>query len=258
MSRRTPNPRFTRERLRRYAIILGILVVVFFVMDDVIMPLYTAQGHTTTVPAVLGLSVDEAKAAVRKAGLVPHEAETRPDKNYKVGTVAFQNPPPDATVKYGRGVYLTISGGEILVGVPALRGKSLREATFTLERVGLRIGEVRYEPSDEIFMNTIISQSVDPERKVRSGSAIGVLVSQGKVGEQRAVPNLTGKSLTEARKLLVQAGFVVGTVSYQASLDLLPNTIIDQYPRPAEMARFGQAIDLFVAQKVEPPPDAEN
>ncbi|MCU0452138.1 MAG: PASTA domain-containing protein [Bacteroidetes bacterium] len=250
--------RFTRERLRRLAIVSGLLVAVFFLVDDVIMPLYTAQGRTTMVPSVLGLTVDEAKEAIRKAGLEPREAETRPDKAYKVGTVAFQNPPPQATVKYGRGVYLTISGGEVLVMVPALRGKSLREATFSLERVGLRIGEVRYEPSDEIFMNTIISQTIDAERKVRAGSAIGVLVSQGKVGEQRAVPNLTGRSLNEARKLLLQAGFVVGSISYQASLDLLPNTIIDQYPRPAEMARYGQMIDLFVAQRVEPPLDAEN
>lgn len=258
MVRRTISQRFSRERLRRFAIILGVLVVLFFLFDDIIMPLYTAQGHTTTVPSVVGMTVDEAKDAIRQAGLEPHEAETRPDKTYKVGTVAIQNPPPDATVKYGRGVYLTISGGEVTVVVPALRGKSLREATFSLERVGLRIGEVRYEPSDEIFMNTIISQAVDPERKVKAGTAIGVVVSQGKVGEQRAVPNLTGKSLTEARKLLLQAGFVVGTVSYQASLDLLPNTVIDQYPRPAEMARYGQTIDLFVAQKMEPPPDAEN
>ncbi len=258
MPPRSINKRFTRERVRRWAILLGLFVVAFFVVDDIVMPLYTAQGHSTTVPSVLGMTVGEAKEAIRSAGLVPREAETRPDKTYRVGTVAFQNPPPDAMVKYGRGIYLTISGGEVLVLVPTLRGKSLREATFTLERAGLRIGEVRYEPSDESFMNTVISQTIEPERKVRAGTSVGVLVSQGKVGEQRAVPNVTGRSLTEARKLLLQAGFVVGTISYQASLDLLPNTIIDQYPRPAEMARYGQTVDLFVAQKVEPPPDVEN
>lgn len=234
------------------------LTALFFLMDDVVMPLYTAQGSTTSVPSVVGLSVQDAKDAIRKAGLEPKEAETRPDKNFPVGSVSFQNPPADAVVKFGRGVYLTISGGEILVTVPSLRGKSLREATFSLERVGLRIGEVRYEPSDESFMNTIISQNIEPERKVRSGSSIGVVVSQGKAGEKRAVPNVTLKSLADARKLLLQAGFQVGAISYQISQDLLPNTVIDQYPRAAEMAVFGQAVDLFVAQKGEPETSLEN
>jgi serine/threonine-protein kinase len=258
MSKRSPHRKITKTDLKRGLIVAAVAIVLFFVMDDIVMPLYTAQGHTTSVPSVIGMTVQEAKDAIRKAGLEAKEAETRPDKNFPVGTVAFQNPPPDAVVKYGRGVYLSISGGEILTVVPTLRGKSLREATFTLERVGLRIGEVRYEPSDEIFMNTIISQSIEPERKVRSGSSIGVVVSQGKPGEKRAVPNVTQKSLEEAKKLLLQAGFQVGAVSYQISLELLPNTVIDQYPRPAEMALYGQAVDLFVAQKGDKPTALEN
>ena len=258
MAKKSPGVSISRLKIRRTLIAAGLLVVLFFLMDDIVLPLYTAQGQTTSVPSVLGLSVQEAKDAVRKVGLEPKEAETRPDRNYPVGTVAFQNPSPDAVVKFGRGVYLTISGGEVQVTVQSLRGKSLREATFTLERVGLRIGEVRYEPSDESFMNTIISQTVDPDRKVRAGSSIGVVVSQGKAGDKRAVPNVTLKSLAEAKKLLLQAGFQVGAVSYQISLDLLPNTVIDQYPRPAEMALFGQTVDLFVVQKGEPPTSLEN
>ncbi len=258
MAKRTTRLKLSRENLRRALIIAAALTAVFFLMDDVVMPLYTAQGSTTSVPSVVGLSVQEAKDAIRKAGLEPKEAETRPDKNFPVGSVSFQNPPADAVVKFGRGVYLTISGGEILVTVPALRGKSLREATFSLERVGLRIGEVRYEPSDESFMNTIISQNIEPERKVRSGSSIGVVVSQGKAGEKRAVPNVTLKSLADARKLLLQAGFQVGAISYQISQDLLPNTVIEQFPRAAEMALYGQAVDLFVAQKGDPQTTLEN
>ena len=258
MLKRTAKRTLSRENVKRGLIVVAVFAALFFLMDDIVMPLYTAQGSTTSVPSVVGLSQQEAKDVILKAGLEAKEAETRPDKNFPVGTVSFQNPPAEAVVKFGRGVYLTISGGEILVAVPALRGKSLREATFTLERAGLRIGEVRYEPSDESFMNTIISQAVDPDRKVRSGSSIGVVVSQGKAGEKRAVPNVSLKSLADAKKLLVQAGFQVGAISYQISLDLLPNTVIDQFPRAAEMALYGQAVDLFVAQKGEPPTELEN
>ncbi len=244
--------------LRRAGISLAALVVLFFLFDDIIMPVYTQQGRTTKVPDVTGRPLEEAATIMREAGLDPKESETKPDKTYPVGTISFQNPPPGAIVKFGRGVYLTVSGGDIMVEVPTLRGRSLRDATFALEGAGLRVGNVTYQPSEQIFMNTVISQNIEPGTKVKTGSSVGVVVSQGKAGEKRSVPNIVMKSLAEAERLLVQSGFTLGTVTEQPSLDLLPNTVMDQYPRAGEMASFGQAIDVFVATKMDPPPAVEN
>jgi len=247
-----------RNLSRQSLIAFGVFVLLFILVDNVLMPWFTEQGKSTAVPSVVGLPLEEAKVMLTQAGLVPKEAEIRPDKQFPIGTVAFQVPPPNAEVKYGRGIYLTVSGGEIMVSVPNLRGKSLREAVFTLERAGLRMGDVPFTPSEDIFMNTVISQSVEPGRKARSGSSIAIVVSQGKPGEKRAVPNVTLKSLTEAQRLLLQAGFKVGAINHQVSQDLLPNTVIEQYPKAGELAVFGQAVDLFVAQKVDPRATMEN
>jgi len=60
---------------------------------------------------------------------------------------------------------------------------------------------------------------------------VGITVSTGPVEEgEITVPDLIGKSLTEAQKLLADSALTVGKINYQPSFSLLPNTILDQYP----------------------------
>jgi serine/threonine-protein kinase len=249
-------------KLRRLARVLFILLIVtivlFVLLDDVIMPAYVEQGKTTRVPNVMGMTLDEAKKVIIQAGLQPKEAEYKQDKQYPEGTIALQNPLPGAEVKFERGVYLTISGGEALVVVPNLRGKSVRDATFNLERFGLKLGRVEYQPSDSLFENTVIALEIQADTRVRSGTAVNVIVSQGKTADRLAVPSVTLKTLTEAERILNGGGFNVGKVTYQVSLELLPNTVIEQYPRPGELAPRAARIDLIIAQKADKKSPFEN
>jgi len=241
---------FDRKRILKLAgISLGILLVLLFVANNVIMPLYTQQGRTTKVPSVIGLPVQNAKSVLTQAGLTPREAETRIDKEYPIGTVAVQNPQSGSEVKYGRGVYLTISGGEPLVKVPSLRGKSLRDARFTLERTALTLGNVLYQQSTEFPENTVIDQAIAEGTEVKNGSKIDVTVSQGTASNKFPIPNVTLKSLTEAQKILTEIGFKVGMVSYQGASDLLPNTVLSQSPKAGELISLDQPVNLVVARQ---------
>ena len=235
-----------------------IVLVLFFLIDNIIMPYYVQKGKTTKVPNIVGLPLEQAKAIVRKAGLEPKEAEYKTDKRYDIGTVTLQNPIADSEVKYGRGVYLTISGGEEHVDVPSLKGKSIREAAFNLERCGLKLGTVSYEPSEEIFANTVIRQDILPNTKVTNGSHINVIVSQGRTSDTHSVPDISLKTFNEAEKIIIDAGFRIGKITYQINLDILPNTILEQSPRSGEFAQIGSAIDLIVAQKTEIKTKVEN
>ena len=241
---------------------LGIVVVIAFILvvliDNFIMPSYVQRGKTTTVPDVIGLPIGEAKKKLLAIGLEPKEAEYKTDKRYKIGTVILQNPNAESEVKYGRGIYLTISGGEEFVDVPNLRGKSIREAVFNLERCGLKLGSISYEPSEDIFPNTIIRQEIQPNKKVTSGSQIDIIVSQGRSTDMRSVPDVSSKTLTEAEKMLTNRGFRIGKITYQINLELLPNTILEQYPRAGILMQLGTVVDLIVAQKTEMKTKSEN
>jgi serine/threonine-protein kinase len=238
---------------KRTFVFFGIILILFFLMDDIVMPRYVQQGETTHVPEVVGMEVEEALKIIAEAGLEGKEAEVRPDKNYPEGTVAAQTPPSGAEVKFGRGVYLTISGGETLVTVPSLRGRSLRDAQLALERFGLKAGETTYKVSTQFPENTVIDQYPAQGASVKSGASVSITVSQGPIADRVPVPNLTKKSLGEAERLLLQAGLTVGNVTLQVNNDFLPNTVIDQYPRHGTFAVRGEAIQLFVTQRGEQP-----
>ena len=244
--------------LRRIAVVFGILVILFFILDDIVMPRYVQQGETTQVPSVVGLTVEEALQILSDAGLEGKQAEIRPDKQYPEGTVAQQTPAPGSEVKFGRGIYLAVSGGETLIAAPALRGKSVRDATLTLERFGLKLGNVTYQVSSEYPENTVIEQSVADGTNVPGGTAISVVASQGPSANRVPVPNLIRMPLAEAERVLLQSGLKAGNITFQINKNLLPNTVIDQYPRAGGFAVLGQGVDLFVVQKADQKTSLEN
>lgn len=248
---------FRSETARRLLIGTGVLVGLFVLLNYIVLPLYVNHAGRVPVPAVIGMSKDSAVQALEDAGLRPVEADTRPDPDYPPGVVVQQNPSGLSVVKEGRRVYLTLSGGEIQVAVPSLRGRSLRDARFALERYGLDLGSVMYDTSDTYPENTIIAQSIAPDTKVSRGTAVHITVSQGKNPGDRRVPLLIGKTLGEATKILEEAGLKVGTITYQQSFDLVPNTVVDQYPRSGEAPVNGQGVDLFVVKTGRPNEEIE-
>jgi len=250
-----------RDLLHRpFVIILGSLLALFLLLNYVVLPAYVNHGSRLSVPSVIGKPLPEARTALESARLRVVEADTRPDAEYPPGTVIQQNPAAGAIVKEDRHIYLTLSGGEVQVIIPALRGRSLRDARFSLDRVGLKVGAVAYDTSDTYPENTIIEQRPAPDSRATKGSAVDIVVSRGHMPSAAQAPLLIGKTVPEAEKILQDAGLKRGIITYQPSFDLVPNTVVDQYPRPGEPLGPGQALDLFVikdgrpAEEIEIPP----
>ena len=67
------------------------------------------------------------------------------------------------------------------------------------------------------------------------------------------VPDLMGKSLVEAQKILADSSLNVGKINYQRSYSLLPNTVVDQYPSKGSKVSPGTTVDLFVTKNEDTP-----
>lgn len=239
--------RFIKSKPFLYA--ASIAVGSFLLMNYAVMPLYVYHGGTLSVPDVTGLQFDAAQQKLYAMGLVGIQGEKILDNDHPAGAVLTQNPHPNSIVKHGRHIYLTTCGGELLVAVPSLRGRSLRDARFSLERNGLKLGAVENQVSDSYPVNTIISQTVAASERLKKGMSVGVVVSSGRtVTTTIPVPSLTGKSLKEAQKLLEFVGLKVGNITYQVNVDLLPNTIVDQIPAAGTAVEHGATVDLFVVK----------
>jgi eukaryotic-like serine/threonine-protein kinase len=242
---------------RRFLITTGSILGLFLLLNYVVLPAYVNHGSRVTVPSVVGMAFDDAQKTLEGAGLRVVLGETKPDPDIAPGLIIQQNPVAQAVVKEGRRVYVTISGGEVQVPVPSLRGRSLRDARFALERFGLKLGSVSYDSSDTFPENTIIYQSAAADTRLPKGASVGIVVSRGKILLQAQVPLVVGKTLGEAEQVLAQVGLKVGNITYQQSFDLVPNTVVDQYPRQGESTTPGQAVDLFVIKVGKPAEEFE-
>jgi serine/threonine-protein kinase len=237
-------------------LIIALIFVLFFVCNNMLMPWFVNKSGVVKVPSLVGLTLDQAIRMLDSLNLESRDGGTRIDTKYPAGTVVIQNPIEGAIVKPGRRIYLTVSSGEQQVVVPNLKGRSERDAKFAIERTGLVLASVEYAPSDELPENTIMDQSLPAGMQVKKNSKITVVVSQGKIDDKVAVPDVTGKPFLEAEKILALNGLKVGQIIYQSSQSLLPNTILDQFPRSGELISYGDGINLFIVkggeQKNEP------
>jgi len=226
---------------------LGGIIVFFLIVDKLILPWYVSSPEVK-VPKVVGLKEDDAVRILKDADLSPIVSDTTYDERFPKGSVIVQKPMSGDVVKKGRRVYVFISGGEPYVSVPILKGRSLKEAKLSLERVGLKLGQVTEMPSEN-SKNVIFDQQFANGTPLRKGESVGITVSIGIVAEgDITVPDLIGKSLTDAEKLLADSSLKVGKVNYQASFSLLPNTILDQYPSKGNKVNKGTVVDLFVTK----------
>lgn len=237
-----------KNLFKKFLIGLALFFLLFVVCNDFILPWYVEHGSTIEVPDLVGLTLQEATVSLDSVGLEARKGDVRPDREHPEGIVIVQNPLRGHAVKKGRRVYLTISGGEELVDIPSVRGRTLRDATFLLERTGLRIGEISHQTSDEYPANTIVSQNKEPGTQAKKESRIDVTVSLGASALSVIVPELIGRPLSEARRALDSAGIPLGNINTIPASDLLPNTVIEQYPHAGELVGRDQAVDLVIVQ----------
>jgi eukaryotic-like serine/threonine-protein kinase len=231
-------------------VVVACFVVLLTIFDSLIMPWYVSRP-TVTIPSVVGMTEVDAMTLLKSMNLEPLRGDTRMDKQYPEGSVVAQNPDPQQIVKMGRRVYLTISGGEKLVVIPSFKGSTLRNAKFTLDRLGLHQGTLSYAISTEFPEGIIMSQEPPAGANIRNNGFVNFMVSAGTSIDSIMVPELIGKSLTEAQKILLEKGLTVGTITYQPSADLLPNTVIEQVPRPNEIVTVDKNVDLFIATPID-------
>ena len=97
----------------------------------------------------------------------------------------------------------------------------------------------------------VISQVELTGTKLKKGSRVSVVVSTGMDAGDLKIPDLVGKNVEEAKKIILQNKFTIGKINFQPSTTVPVNAVIDQYPKSNTMAKENQRIDLFVNKVVK-------
>lgn len=233
--------------VKKFLIAFASIIAIILFFNFILMPLYVS-GSEIVVPNVVGLTEEEAFQTLKDADFNPSIADTSFGVSLPPSRVFLQKPESKKLVKEGRTVFLFISGGDQIISVPLLKGKSIRDARLSLERIGLKLGSIdelaSTHPKDMVF-----DQQFAEGTKLRKGQSVSITVSIGSGDGEIVVPDLIGKSLTEAQRILLDSTLTVGKVNYQISSTLLPNTVLDQYPAPGNKLNTGNSVDLFITKE---------
>jgi beta-lactam-binding protein with PASTA domain/predicted Ser/Thr protein kinase len=210
----------------------------------------TIGAKKVTVPNVIGISDAAAKVKLNRAGLEIDIAQVVSDK--PKGIVISQNPTFGTKVKDGTIVSVSVSAGPGDRQVPSVEGLTRREARRVLDKAGFEIKE-RTEESSEVEKGVVIRTEPGAGTQLEIGSVVQIIVSDGPPDVE--VPDVTGRSLEEARAALEDAGFKVATIE-QETADKDPGTVLAQTPAGGGVAPEGSEVRLTVAKaptKVEIP-----
>jgi beta-lactam-binding protein with PASTA domain/predicted Ser/Thr protein kinase len=208
------------------------------------------QATTVKVPADLnGKTLEQAQAALRSAGLKPGPTQ-KVRANAEANIVVDSDPAGGTVVARGRTVKLQVSKG--LKTLPDVTGTQLDAATSALSDAGWEVD------TPDLVQNDAPANEVLDEQpaagRVPVGTVIHLKVSKGPA--QVEVPDVSGRSKSDARAALEAQGFTVGGTTSQPSDSVTSGDVVATRPSAGSKAPKGSEVDLIVSsgpQRVEVP-----
>ncbi len=243
------NPRTIARRSFPYLIvgvggflIAYVLLFIFAFPADVLPD----DGH---IPRVVGMSYDAASSALEKGGFHSIKGQIRFHKTIPQDIVLEQDPPAGSLQKRGASVTLALSGRQATATVPEVAGSSQQQAKIAIENAGFTFGSISEQASN--FPRGAAISSVPPAGTTSELPAtVNIIVSQGPSTVQ--IPDLTGRTLPEARSALELLGLRLGATSRDTSSFMPENTVLGQAPAGGATVPAGSSVSLRISSF--PPP----
>ncbi len=215
--------------------------------DDTITVWVSEGPEPTTVPNLKGMTVSEANTSATNANLVLVDNGTSEVTAVSglAGLVATQDPGAGTTVDSGTEVRVTI-GVLRQVNVPDFTGMTADAAATAGAAAGLNVivaGPVAVQPGDP-NIGLVADQDPIAGTSINDGSQVAVFI--GEV-EQAAVPDVVGRSESDATTAITGAGLTLGTRTEIASDTVPAGSVISQSPAAGTDVDKGSAVDIVVS-----------
>ncbi|MEU1230198.1 Stk1 family PASTA domain-containing Ser/Thr kinase [Streptomyces sp. NPDC005828] len=144
----------------------------------------------------------------------------------------------------GAGVWYINSGQ--FTRVPAVLGQSEAAATKRLTDAGLDVGTTKRAFSDVYERGTVMAADPAPGERLRGNGTVTLTISRGP--EIVKVPNLKGKPLAEAKRLLKEEGLAPGVITSEFSDSVAQGSVIGSDPEPGTERAPDSAVALVVSK----------
>ncbi len=213
------------------------------------------SNEKVTVPYFIGMELEEAEKEAKKLGISLNEMG-EDYSNYDAGVIYAQNIEKGTSVKKGSEVGIKVSLGMAEYKMPDVTGKEEKDA---IEAISDEVGkepDIVYEFDNEVEIGKVISQSPSKGTTVTGNSDIKIVVSKGEEFKKVSVPNLSGKTEAEAKKLLESQGLILGTVTKTESKKVAEGKVITQTIAAGDEVAKNSVVDIVIStgapEKEEP------
>lgn len=213
---------------------------------------HTNHGEEVPVPNVMNMSVHDAIKILDDSGLEYEVDSFKYDPKFRPFQVLAVNPNPGANVKNGRIITLKVNPRTwAKVAIPDIIDRYKGLAFNQLNLVGLKVGDTLYEPSiqrDAVLRIIYNGTSVKPGTQIPRFSAVDLVIGSGPL-RNVSVPNVVGRTVQEAKKIISQALFEVGIVEHEDGGKDDSDIVYYQDPEFGALRDQGMQIDLWASKK---------
>lgn len=168
------------------------------------------------------------------------------DPDQESGVVLKQNPASGIMVKKGKEITLTINGAGEETEIPPVSGYEQSKANEVLVGKGL-IPSIITVADEQTAAGYVIRTDPAEGQKVPSGTTVKVYVSSGPASQQVEVPEILGRSQSEAESMITAAGLVVGEVKKRDDSAQPAGTVLSSDPLPGVKVEKGATVTITVS-----------
>jgi serine/threonine-protein kinase len=228
---------------RGWALWGWVALVVLLIAGAAAAAYFLTRPKQVLVPKVIGEQISTARATVEQAKF---QVSTVPVVNRKpTGIVVSESPAAGSKADKGSTVTLSVSSGPGNVSVPSVQGLTEAQATKSLKKSGLKVGNVVQQSSTRFAAGQVTGTNPGTARSVPHGTGVTLFVSTGQ--PQKNVPNVVGESQTQATEDLTRAGFDVQQRTQSTSTQSDVGNVISQSPSGHTNAPSGSQVTITVA-----------
>lgn len=209
----------------------------------------SSDSANIEVPQLVGETQAVANEMCEKKNLVM-KVVSQKQSDKPVGTVLEQSIKAGEKVKKQTVIEVVICSGAEEVEVPTVSGNTQDEAWKILKDKGFTDYEVQTEYSDEYDNGEVIRTTPEAGTTATVDTKIVIVVSKG--AEKAEVPNLVGRTVSEAKEALSAKGLTDGGSTEEYSNTVEEGKIIRQDVKAGKKVDSGTSVSYVVSKGKKP------
>jgi serine/threonine-protein kinase len=211
------------------------------VRQNSVVALTVSRGtQPITVPNVVSLTVDEARKKLGALGLKLNVGQQTESDTIPANVIASQDPAPQSTAESNSAVNVIVSTGPATAGVPNVVGMDADAAQSALQSAGFNVARA-YTVDAANPTGKISLQQPEAGKKVKKGATVTTFVSVS-----GSIPDVTGMSVADAKRALIDQGYQIGNTAYTQDSSLQDGQVVRTEPEANASVKPGESVNLTV------------